>query len=169
MACTSFTSGRLEGCNDNVGGLANVYFINSGETWSLDAADVASLSSGGTPDAFKYELRGTSTFEQNIQANRDNGTTFVEQTLTVSLKAQDSTTHKEVKLLAHDNPTILVEDNNGNVFVMGHEYGATLTGGAASTGASMGDKNGYELTFVATERILAPFTQDTLSSTYSVQ
>ena len=169
MACTSFTSGRLEGCNDNVGGLANVYFINSGESWTLDSDDLATLDGAGTPSAYKYELRGTSTFEQNIQANRDNGTTFVEQTLTVSLKAQDSTTHKEVKLLAHDNPTILVEDNNGNVFVMGHEYGATLTGGATSTGATMGDKSGYELTFVATERVLAPFTQESLSSTYSVE
>ena len=38
----------------------------------------------------------------------------------------------------------------------------------ASSGAAMGDKSGYELTFVATEKILAPFTTEAIDSTYSV-
>jgi hypothetical protein len=162
MACTSLSAGRLEVCKDTVGGLAAVYFINFEDAgYSIDATTGLATEAGGTPSAYKYDLRGTSTFEQNLQTSRENGTTFVEQTLTVSLK-------KEVKLLAYGRPKVLVEDNNGNVFVMGHEYGAELTTAATSSGAAMGDKSGYEMTFVASEKILAPFTTETLSTAYSI-
>jgi len=169
MACTSLSAGRLEVCKDTVGGLAAVYFINFEDAdYSIDPTTGLATEGGGTPSAYKYDLRGTSTFEQNLQTSRENGTTFVEQTLTVSLKKQDSTTNKEVKLLAYGRPKVLVEDNNGNVFVMGHEYGAELTTAATSSGAAMGDKSGYEMTFVASEKILAPFTTETLSTAYSI-
>ena len=165
MSC-NISLGRLEGCKDQVGGLNAIYFLNFDDaTYTLDANGDASLSET-TPSAYKYDLRGTSTFEQSLTSSRENGTSFVEQTLTVSLKKQDSTTHKEVKLLAYGRPKVLIEDNNGNLFVMGHEYGAEMNA-TTSTGAAMGDKNGYELTFVASEKTLAPFSADAISA-YSV-
>lgn len=169
MACTSLSAGRLEVCKDTVGGLAAVYFINFEDAeFVVDGTTGLATEDGNVPSAYKYDLRGTSTFEQNLQTSRENGTTFVEQTLTVSLKKQDSTTNKEVKLLAYGRPHILVEDNNGSVWVMGHEYGAELTTAATSTGAAMADKSGYEMTFVASEKVLAPFTTETLASTYAI-
>ena len=169
MACTSLSAGRLEVCKDTVGGLAAVYFINFEDAeFTVDSSTGLATVDGGVPNAYKYDLRGTSTFEQNLQTSRENGTTFVEQTLTVSLKKQDSTTNKEVKLLAYGRPKVLIEDNNGNLFVMGHEYGAELTTAATSTGAAMADKSGYEMTFVASEKVLAPFTTDTLASAYAI-
>lgn len=166
MSC-NISLGRLEGCKDQIGGLNAIYFLNFDDaTFSVDADGLATVTET-TPAAYKYDLRGTSTFEQSLTSSRENGTTFVEQTLTVSLKKQDSTTHKEVKLLAYGRPKVLVEDNNGNVFVMGHEYGAEMNA-TSSTGAAMGDKSGYELTFVAMEKVLAPFTTEAIDSTYSV-
>ena len=168
MACTSLSAGRLEVCKDSVGGLNAIYFVNFEDaTYTIDADGLATVNESN-PSAYKYDLRGTSTFEQSLTSSRENGTTFVEQTLTVSLKKQDSTTHKEVKLLSYGRPKVLVEDNNGQVWVVGHEFGAELNSASTSTGAAMGDKNGYELSFVASERILAPFTTETLSSTYSI-
>ena len=165
MSC-NISLGRLEGCKDQVGGLNAIYFLNFDDaTYTLDTDGLASVTESN-PAAYKYDLRGTSTFEQSLTSSRENGTTFVEQTLTVSLKKQDSTTHKEVKLLAYGRPKVLIEDNNGNLFVMGHEYGAEMNA-TASTGAAMGDKSGYELTFVATEKTLAPFSADAISA-YSV-
>ena len=167
MACTSLSAGRLEVCKDIVGGLAAVYFINFEDaTYEVESDGTASVNET-TPSAYKYDLRGVSTFEQNLQTSRENGTTFVEQTLTVSLKKQDATTNKEIKLLAYGRPKIIVEDNNGRLFIMGHEYGSELTTAATSTGAAMGDKSGYELTFVASEKELAPVLGETLSA-YSV-
>lgn len=155
MACL-IGAGRLEGCKDSVGGLNAIYFINYGDAEGFVATDeeITGISAATPPSAYKYDLRGTSTFEQSLTSSRDNGSTFAEQTLTVSLKRQDATTHKEVKLLAYGRPHVIIEDNNGTFWVMGEDYGAEMNA-TTSTGAAMGDKNGYELTFVAMEKGLA--------------
>ena len=160
MAC-NITAGRLEGCKDSVGGLNAIYFVNFGDMGDLTISDETVTGiAASTPSAFKYDLRGTSSFDQSLTSSRDNGTTFAEQTLVVSLKKQDATTHKEVKLLAYGRPQIIIEDNNGSKWLMGEEYGSEMTA-TTSTGAAMGDKNGYELTFVAMEKGLAKeFTGD---------
>ena len=151
MAC-NITAGRLEGCKDSVGGLNAIYFVNFGDMGALTVTDETVTGiAATTPDAFKYDLRGTSNFEQSLTSSRENGTTFAEQTLTVSLKKQDATTHKEVKLLAYGRPQILIEDNNGTVWLMGEEFGSEMNA-TASTGAALGDKSGYELTFAAMEK-----------------
>jgi len=167
MAC-NITAGRLEGCKDAVGGLNAIYFVNFGAMSDLTISDETVTGiAATTPDAFKYDLRGTSTFDQSLTSSRDNGTTFAEQTLTVSLKKQDATTHKEVKLLAYGRPQILIEDNNGTVWLMGEEFGAEMNA-TTSTGASLGDKSGYELTFAAMEKGLAKEFTAELATTFNI-
>ena len=167
MPC-NISAGRLEGCKDSVGGLTAVYFVNFGAMGALTITDeTITAIAATTPDAFKYDLRGTSTFEQALTSSRENGTTFAEQTLKVSLKKQDSTTHKEVKLLAYGRPHVIIEDNNGSFFVMGEEYGAEMTA-SASSGAAMGDKSGYELSFVAMEKGFAKFYTGVVATDFAV-
>ena len=59
--------------------------------------------------------------------------------------------------MSYGRPHIAVEDYNGNVFLMGIEHGAELSGGTIATGAAMGDLSGYSLTFTAMERRPANF------------
>ena len=154
MAC-NISAGRLEGCKDAVGGLNAVYFINFGDMGALSITDeTITAIAATTPNAYKYDLRGTSTFDQSLNSSRENGTTVAEQTLTVSLKKQDASTHKEVKMLAYGRPHVIIEDNNGDLWMLGEEFGAEMSA-TTSTGASMGDKSGYELSFVAMEKGLA--------------
>jgi hypothetical protein len=81
MACT-LTKGRIEPCKDVVGGIKNVYFTDFGGfgTVSQDADDQITDMTG-TFTAYKYELKGNSSFEQTVTSSRENGTTFFEQTL----------------------------------------------------------------------------------------
>jgi hypothetical protein len=168
MAC-NITAGRLEGCKDSTGGLNAIYFVNFGdaEGWSITDETITGVAAGTPPDAYKYDLRGTSTFEQSLTSSRESGTTFAEQTLTVSLKKQDATTHKEVKLLAYGRPHILIEDNNGNVWVMGEEFGSEMNA-TTSSGAALGDKSGYELTFAAMEKGFAKFYTGVVATDFAV-
>jgi hypothetical protein len=168
MAC-DITLGRLEGCKDSNGGLNAVYFLNFGEAqgWTVADEAITGVAAGSPPSIFKYDLRGTSTFDQSLTSSRENGTTFAEQTLVLSLKKQDATTQKEIKMLAYGRPHILVEDNNGNVFVVGEDFGAELSA-STSTGASMGDKSGYELTFVATEKMFSKFYTGVLATDFAI-
>lgn len=168
MAC-DLTKGRKEPCKDVVGGLKAVYFIDYGDLSTVtytDAAnhnyEVSNLS--GTFSAYKYELKGNSSFEQTITASRENGTTFFEQTLNLTLKKLTKEDHKEIKLLAYGRPHVAVEDYNGNVFIMGIEHGADVSGGTIVTGAAMGDLSGYTLTLSGMERRPANFLDVSSSS-----
>jgi len=166
MACT-LTKGRNEPCKDVVGGITAVYFADFDTLGAItyDATDTDVIDSfGGTPTWFKFDVKGTSSFEQTITSSRDNGTTFYEQTLTLNFKKLSKQTHNEVKLLAYARPHVIVEDNNGNQFMMGLEYGAEVTGGSIATGAAMGDMSGYSLTFGAQEKIPANFVDATITA-----
>lgn len=164
MAC-NLTKGRKEPCKDSIGGLKNVYFLNFGSlgTVTLTDDEITNLTGttvGGTAaslTAFKYELKGGSSFEQTINSSRENGTTFFEQTLSLTLKKLTKEDNKEIKLLAYDRPHIAVEDYNGNVFMMGLEHGADLNGGSVVNGAAMADLSGYTLQFSASESAPANF------------
>lgn len=151
MAC-DLTKGRVEPCKDVVGGIKNVYFTDFGDfgTVTQDADDQITDMTG-TFVAYKYELKGNSSFEQTVTSSRENGTTFFEQTLNLTLHKLSKADNKEIKLLAYGRPHIAVEDYNGNVFVMGLEHGSEVTGGTIVTGAAMGDLSGYTLTFSAQE------------------
>lgn len=150
MAC-DLTKGRKEPCKDVVGGLKAVYFTDFGDYGTVTETDDEITDMTGTFVAFKYELKGNSSFEQTITSSRENGTTFFEQTLNLTLKKLSKEDNKELKLLAYGRPHVAVEDYNGNVFVMGLQHGADVTGGTVSTGAAMADLSGYTLTLSAQE------------------
>jgi len=171
MSC-DISAGRTEPCKTAVGGLKNLYFCNyeqiDGYTFDATNTDVVDgFGSAATIVGYKYELKGANSLEQTLNSSRENGTNFVEQTLTAVLKKQDIATHKQIKLLSHGRPRVVVEDYNGNFFMMGLEHGAEVTTVAITTGQNMGDLSGYTLTMVANEKIPANFidcTETTLAS-----
>lgn len=159
MSC-DLTLGRLEPCKDNVGGLDAIYFINFGQApmnnITFDASDYVTGVTGVT-NLYKFELKGTNSFDQVFNSSRDNGTSYVEQTLSIMLKNQDSTTHKQVKMLAYGRPQIIVKTRSNKFFYAGIEYGMELTTANVGSGTAMADAQGYTLTFVGQEKILANF------------
>ena len=162
MSC-DLTIGRLEPCKNSVGGIKHVYFIDFKDvgSWAVAATDaVTGMSKADgvtTANAYKYELKGGNNLEQTITSSRENGTTFVESTLTMVLKKQDTATHKEMKLLACARPFAIIEDYNGNFFLMGREHGAEVTTTAISTGTAMGDLSGYTVTMTSQEKLPCNF------------
>ena len=170
MAC-DLTRGRKEPCKDTVGGLKAVYFVDYSDLGTVTQTDDEITDMTGTFSAYKYELKGNSSFEQAVNSSRENGTTFFEQTLNLTLKKLSKEDHKEIKLLAYGHPHVAVEDYNGNVFIMGLENGADVSGGTIVTGAAMGDLSGYTLTLTCMEVKPANFldlgvTPDTAAVTY---
>lgn len=156
MAC-DLTRGRKEPCKDVVGGIKAVYFTDFGDLGTITLTDDEITNMSGTFTAYKYEVKGNSSFEQNITSSRENGTTFFEQTLNLTLHKLSKEDNKELKLIAYGRPHVAVEDYNGNVFLMGREHGADVSGGTIVTGAAMGDLSGYTLTLSAMELTPANF------------
>ncbi len=162
MSC-DIANGRIEPCKDAVGGLDAIYIINYGDysypvdlTYNVTNTDVIDDINNVT-NVYKFELKGTNSFEQTINSSRDNGTTFVEQVLVANLKKQDVATHKMVKLLAYGRPHIIVRNRNNQFFLAGVERGMDVTAGTISNGTALGDFSGYTLTFTGMENIPANF------------
>lgn len=170
MSC-DISHGRIEPCKDAVGGLKNLYILNYGMYDETDitydtalgyedqitAINLSPLAPALTAYIYKFELKGTNSFEQTITSSRENGTTFFEQVLTVTLKKQDAITHKQIKLLSYGRPNIIVENNNGQYFIAGLLRGMDVTAGTISNGTALGDMNGYSLTFTGQEATPANF------------
>ena len=159
MSC-DIANGRLEPCKDSVGGINAVYFVNYGALGAItyDTTDVDVIDAvAGSPSAYKFDVRGNSTYTENIQSSRENGTTAFEQVLELSLKKLTKEDHKTIKILSFGRPHVIIEDNNGNRFLSGLEYGADVTGGTIVTGGAMGDMSGYTLSFTGLEKAPANF------------
>ena len=168
MACV-LTKGRNEPCKDVVGGITAVYLADFGTLGAITYDSGSGVEDtidafGGTPTWFQFDVKGASSFEQTITSSRDTGTSFYEQVLNLTLKKMSKETHNELKLIVRSRPHVVVEDNNGNKFMMGLEYGAEVTGGSVVTGTAMGDLSGYTLTFTAQEKLPANFVDATITA-----
>jgi hypothetical protein len=166
MAC-DIAVGRLEPCKDSVGGINAVYFVNYGDLGAIvyNTTDTDVIDSvAGTPSAYKFDVRGNSTYTENIQSSRENGTTMFEQVLELSLKKLTKEDHKTIKLLSFGRPHVIIEDNNGNLLLAGLEHGADVTGGTVVTGGAMGDMSGYTLSFTGMEKVPANFIDGDLAA-----
>jgi hypothetical protein len=162
MACALITHGRVEDCTTGVGGLKAIYVINNGLITGVtygatDLSDqiTAIALTPATSTIYKFDLKGANTFEQTITSSRENGTTFVEQTLSFTLKGLDAVTTKQMKLLAFGRPNVLVQTNSNKFFLAGLENGMDVTTGVLTNGNAYGDFNGYTMTLVAMEQIPA--------------
>ena len=155
MAC-DLTLGRIEPCKDSIGGIQAVYFINySGlGTVAYDTGDTDSITDLGTGvTAYKYELKSDeNTYEEAINSSRENGTTFFEQTLNMSLKGLNAADQKEMRLLSYGRPHIVIHTRNGEAFLAGLAQGCEVSGGSTTqVGGAYGDKVGYMLNLTGRE------------------
>ena len=171
MSC-DLANGRLEVCKTAVGGIDAIYFVNFGDITGItpDAtnADVIDAVAGVTT-LYKFELKGTNSFDQVVNSSRENGTTFVEQTLTFTLKNQNVTTHQIAKMLAYGRPHVVIKSRNGDFFLAGLEHGMEVTTANVSNGTAMGDLNGYTFTMVGQEKLLANFIDTTANTDAALQ
>lgn len=161
MAC-DLTGGRKKPCKDAVGGISKIYFVDFGDLGTVTTGsndEITNLT--GTFTYYTYDVRNNSSLETNIITSTENGTTYFEQVLNVTLHKLTKEDNKELKLMAFGRPHVFVETQDGqgglNVMCVGLEHGAEVTGGTAVTGTAMGDMQGYTLTLTATETTMPNF------------
>jgi hypothetical protein len=154
MAC-DLTAGRKVPCKDVIGGIVRAWFADFGSlgTVTQTADEITDITgdSSNLITVYQYDLKGTNSLETAITSSRENGTTFFEETLTLTLPKLSKEDNKELKLMAYGRPHIIVEDRNGNFMMCGLEHGCEVTGGSIATGTAFGDLSGYSLTLTGQE------------------
>ena len=157
MSCDILNGGGGEPCKTLIGGIDQIYFINYGSLTSIvyDGVNTDVIDTADTPNLYKFELKGTNSFDQVINSSRENGTTFVEQTLKIQLKSREITTMKTVKLISYGRPHCIIHTRNNKFYLAGLERGMELTTANVNSGVALGDFNGYDITLVAQEKLEA--------------
>ena len=167
MAC-NLTRGLLVDCKDQIGGLKRIFFtqdycsdirasatFNGTNVLQMDTAGFANwdIYGGSTVNVYQYDLRpNLSSVTVNINSDPATGTTFFEQTLSLTLQKLTVAQTNELKLISYNRSQIFVLDNNDNVFLLGMDNGCDISGGTAVTGAAKGDMTGYTLELRAEEK-----------------
>jgi len=163
MAC-AITKGRGVGCKTAFAGIKNIYILDYSAVVAAlsDSSGTITLPTDNSAEFFKFEVKGgQSSLETVVNSSRENGTTFYESTLNVTLQILDVATQEEIKLLNRGRAHYVIElyPNGAGVtkyLLMGRDNGAEITGGTIVTGAAAGDLQGFTLTAVATE-VFPPF------------
>ena len=167
MAC-NLTRGLLVDCKDQIGGLKKIFFtqsycsdirasatFNGTNALQMDTAGFANwdIYGGSTVNVFQYDLRpNLSSVTVNINSDPATGTTFFEQTLSLTLQKLTVAQTNELKLISYNRSQVFVLDNNDNVFLLGMDNGCDISGGTAVTGAAKGDMTGFTLELRAEEK-----------------
>ena len=149
------TSGRSLGDKRSVGGLKAVYFADFGTLGATTIVDGEITAVAGTPDFFKYEIKGSSSLETTINSSSESRSTFYTQALNLTLPILDKATQEQIKILATVRPHVVVEDYNGKFFLVG-------LGGTVVSGAAMGDMSGFTLTMEGMEKYPPYFVTSTV-------
>ena len=167
MAC-NLTRGLLVDCKDQIGGLKKIFFtqsycgdirasatFNGTNPLQMDTAGFTNwdIYGGSTVNVFQYDLRpNLSSMTVNVNSDPATGTTFFEQTLSITLQKLSVAQTNELKLISYNRSQIFVLDTNDNVFLLGMDNGCDISGGTVVTGAAKGDMTGYTLELRAEEK-----------------
>jgi hypothetical protein len=167
MAC-NLTRGLLVDCKDQIGGLKKIFFVksycdniraeatfNGTNALQMDTAGFADWSVADTnvTKVFQYDLRpNLSSMAVNFNSDPATGTTFFEQTLSISMQKLSVAQTNELKLISYNRSQVFVLDNNDNVFLLGMDNGVDVSGGTAVTGTAKGDMTGFTLELRAEEK-----------------
>ena len=157
MANCTLTAGIPLACQDNTGGVKNVYMgaYSDATTFTYDADDVIdAVTSSETYYTFKFRPQ-TAGFTEELTKSLENGTTFYTQTLTTMFHKLDAAKRNSMLLLAKTSLHIIVETQNGDYWWLGLANGADVSANTGATGVSYGDKNGYDLTITGLEPVSA--------------
>lgn len=157
MSC-EISGGRKIGCKEGAAGLLAVYFINSGVELTYTSSKVSDIqiAGGGAATVYKYELDNVgNSFTETLESNRDNGTFYNMQTLTLALQTLLDTDFEEIETLAKGRPLAVIQYRNGKARLAGATRGLD-TSGSNESGGDLGDFQGYNLELTAKENNYAP-------------
>ena len=156
MSCSNITQGISKGCNNNLGGIRNIYISEqpiTGYILSYYTGVVTRFTP--TPTWIEIEAdQGTGNFLETYEINQMGGIVAFKQSVTFQINDLSAYNQQRIKELAEStNLGCVVEMNNGKFFTVGIERGAYLETGSTGSGTAYGDLSGSTITITGMEQI----------------
>jgi len=158
-ACDNLTGGITLGCDNNLGGLKRLFFLEKSFVTSVSlsspAGTISAINTTGSPPANFHEFifnKGNATYTENQTSDQATGRDLYEQTVTLTLNRREKSKRDVLILMGNrKNYVAIAEDNNGNVWYLGENFGLNMTTNNGGSGAQKTDPNQYVVTFVSQE------------------
>lgn len=160
MACCNTLTGITFSCLANSGGVREIliacYDSVAGATVSNGFVTGITMESGEKFHQFQFN-KNTSSVTEEATVNLENGVTFYTQTVNLVIPYREVAKRNAILLLADGQPNlhIIVRDYNDNYWWIGNYAGANLSTLTTGSGTAKADLNGYTISFVAEEPMLA--------------
>lgn len=156
MAC-ALTQGYSLDCNDSFGGIKELYFAAKADITVAVTAGITTTITKATGKKFwKYQLiHQSAEVTESKVGSREMGTNPVTQTIKFPINKMSVSLRNELELVFQNTLLCVAVDNNGTPWLYGNDFGLTATQLDAKTGVKLGDRNGYEVTLVGEEKVLA--------------
>lgn len=155
--CNILTAGISKTCNNNVGGIKELYLTEKANVTSITLSSpgnvINAITMANGMEFKKFEFnKNTSTFTEVTTTDPSNGSEICTQTITLFLTRREKTKRDILLLLGKFKELVaIVKDSNDIYWYLGEENGLVLTEKNSETGTAKTDRNGYTLTFVGEE------------------
>ena len=148
MACNTIAKLEYDLCQNNLGGIKNIWLANYKEnaaTVEAEANEVSGFADGVT--WYKYPIRkGTASMTSTYNTSTD-GASYVSTELSLVFTRMETQKRVAMTSFALAEAMAVVEDSNGKYWFLGKDAPITLTAGGGETGTAKGDRNAYTATF----------------------
>ena len=159
--CSILTGGISKGCEGNQGGIKKIYitdFCNiTGLTLNSPEGKIDTITMSPSTQFYEFEFnKNTSTYTENLTGDQANGVQVNTQTVTLKLARREKVKRDTLaQLMGFKDLAVIVLDNNGLYWLLGEKNGVVMTENNSENGTASTDFNGYTITLVGEEPVLA--------------
>jgi hypothetical protein len=162
MSCSLLTGGLTIACSPNIGGIKKAYItdfsnVDGASDFTETSGTITAIAITSGENYYEFEFNKNSSFYTESQTTSlENGTQFVNQTVTLVIPRREVAKRNVIALLGQKPLSIIVLDQNDKYWLFGRKNGCNMMTNEGGSGTAKGDLNGYTLSFMGEEVELAP-------------
>lgn len=155
MSCSNTITlkGLGMNCDANIGGIKRAWFAPAGAftvapvSGATGYAEITSATTSGMTKMALYEFaKETGSLVTTQVVNEQNGSNYFQNLVTLVFNRMEGWKHLEISALATGQLMGVIEDLNGNKWIVGDStYLSSIGSEIATTGTANDDRNGYSL------------------------
>ncbi len=171
MSCNMTTGYNDRTCTNGKGGIKSVLLFPLGNATGVTISnnEITAITVSG--EVFYYKLKSNlSSYTAPVQVNKDNGTLWYNQSLSMILASDTKELRSEIHLLAQNEVICFVEKANGTWVALGLEEGLQVADANEYTsGVLKSDRQGHVIVLNGMENNEVPDVTDGIITTLLAQ
>lgn len=141
-------------CKNGKSGIEAIWAVekNSADVITENSGEITTLTLDSARVFFRWNFaKDSAKYDMDIVPSIENGTETYNHKINLKFYKYETTKRNEMKLIAQAPLLIIAKDFNGNYFLLGKDRGMDMQQSTVTSGAKIGDFNGFELNFMSEE------------------